>query len=114
MSQLTKSYTIFLSDVDRIQVRQTRSGNRILEFSVQYEALINSRWRKIIRYDNAHDSSPHRHVFYPDNPEYKHPMDILDSNDAFTEAQIVVKKSFMRMKESYILLLSRTDGENHE
>jgi hypothetical protein len=104
----SKTYIYLLTDVDRVIVRQLRDGYNVLQFSVQYEALINSRWRKITRYDNAHDSEPHRHVYYPfDKEEYRHPMSSNDNNDAFTEAQMSIKKNFMAMKESYILIMYR-------
>ena len=106
----TREYTIPLSEDDRIKVRQVRNGSRIVKFSVQYEALINSRWRKITRYDNAH-GYPHRHVYYPHQPEYKYALATQNNNSAFTEAQLKVKKTFMQMKERYIILIRTGGGE---
>ena len=110
MARISREYTNPLSDVDRVKIRQVRDGHYILEFSVQYEALIKSRWRKITRFDNAHGSYPHRHVYYPHNQEYKHTMNTPNSNDAFTEAQLFIKHNFMRMKESYIILTRNVGG----
>ncbi len=109
MPQQSRSYTNFLSDVDRVVIRQVRERGAIVEFSVQYEALINSRWRKITRYDSSH-YYPHRHVYYPNRPEYKHAMNTTDNNNAFTEAQLVIKKNFRRMRESYIILIRNVGG----
>ena len=109
MVRQSKTYTNFLTDVDRVIVRQVRDGRSVLNFAVQYEALIKSRWRKITRYDNAH-GYPHRHVYYPYKREYKHSMNTQDSNEAFTEAQIVIKNNFKTMKESYILLMKNVEG----
>jgi hypothetical protein len=110
MPKQSKTYTISLTDADRIIVRQVRNGYNISTFSVQYEALIYSRWHKITRYDSAH-GHPHRHVYYPNRKEYKHPMSTADNNHAFTEAQLVIKKNFMSMKSRYILLIDRnTEG----
>lgn len=110
MPKQPRTYTISLSEIDRIKVRQLREGPDVLEFGVVYQALINSRWRTITRYDNAH-GYPHRHVYYPHSREYKHAMSNLDNNQAFTEAQAVIKKNFMSMKDTYILSLDRSmDG----
>jgi len=109
VTKQSKTYTHFLSDEDRITVRQVKDGNTILEFFVRYEALIDSRWRKITSYDNAH-GYPHRHVYYPHRSEYIHAMNTINNNVAFTEAQIVIKKNFIRMKESYILSIRKEGG----
>lgn len=106
MPEKIRSYTVALTDIDHIKVRQVRNGRYIRQFSVQYEALIESRWRKITRFDNSH-SAPHRHVYYANNKEYKHPMSTTDNNQAFTEAQILIKKNFIDMRERYILSLDR-------
>src|SRR5271170_1341683 len=102
MPEQTRFYTVPLTDTDYIKVSHVRSRNRVLKFSVQYNGLIEGRWRKVTRYDNAH-GSPHRHVYYPDRAEYKHPMSTIDNNLAFTEAQTVIKKNFMHMRERYIM-----------
>lgn len=101
-----KRYVIPLSDVDRMIVRQDRVGHEILEFSVQLEVLIDSRWRKAMRFDSAH-GVPHRHVFLPNGQEYKENMAAVDSNKAFTQAQTIVKKSFQEIHERYKLVLER-------
>ena len=114
VSQQSKTFISLLTDEDRIVVRMRRSGRHVLRFSVQYEALINGQWHKITRFDNAH-GYPHRHVYHPHRQEYKHPMSTTNNNQAFTEAQMVLKKNFMGMRERYILALERKiGGTNHE
>ena len=39
---------------DRLRVSALRQKNGIAKFVVQYEALINERWRPIVRYDTSH------------------------------------------------------------
>lgn len=87
-------------------IRQDRIGHDVLAFSVQLEVLINSRWRKAMRFDSA-DGHPHRHVFYPNEVEYRENMAVEDNNEAFTQAQIIVKKSFQEIHERYKLILER-------
>ncbi len=101
-----KKYIISLSDVDKMVIRQDRSGHIILEFSVQLEILVDGHWRKAMRFDSSHDQ-PHRHVFYPDGNEYKEAMVAQDNNTAFTEAQHIVAESFMSIHERYITYLER-------
>lgn len=101
-----KRYTVPLSDADRMIIRQDRTGHQILTFSVQLEVLLNSRWRKAMRFDSA-DGHPHRHVFYPDGREYRENMAAEDNNEAFTQAQAIVKKSFQEIHERYKLVLER-------
>lgn len=91
-----------------MKIRWVKNGHSILEFSVQYEALINGHWRKITRYDSAH-GQPHRHVYRPNGKEYKHMLIVDDINAGLTEALLMTKKNFLLMKESYILGM-RTNG----
>jgi hypothetical protein len=101
-----KRYIIPLSDIDRMIIRQDRTGYDILAFSVQLEVLINSRWRKAMRFDSA-DGYPHKHVFYPNEVEYRESMAVENNNEAFTQAQTIVKKSFQEIHERYKLVLER-------
>jgi hypothetical protein len=99
-----KKYIVPLSDVDRMVIRQDRSGHSIISFSVQLEILVNGRWRKAMRFDSKHDQ-PHRHVFYPDGREYKEAMVTQDNNVAFTESQRIVAASFQLVHDRYIIYL---------
>jgi len=85
-------YNNFLTDADRIAVRKVTNGRTVVEFSVQYDALIDSRWRKVTRYDNKH-GTPHQHIFGPGKAQYRQVMISADNNAALTEAIMVLKKS---------------------
>jgi hypothetical protein len=102
-------YTTTLSDIDRLKVRQHQDGRHIIEFSVQYEALIDGRWRKIVRYDSCH-GGPHRHVFNADRKEYRHAVVANNNNEAFTEALLVIKKNFPLIKENYLITKQRSSN----
>jgi len=101
-----KRYIVLLSDVDRMVIRQDRSGHSVSDFSVQLEVLVNGRWRKAMRFDSSHGRA-HRHVFYPDGKEYKEIMPAQDNNLAFTEAQRAVNATFRSIHERYVTYLSR-------
>lgn len=105
-------YINLLTKVDRVVVRSEIYKGVVVSFSVQYEALIKSRWRKIMRYDNSHNDSigPHRHVYYPNGLDLRTIMHTKDSNEAFTEAQFSIKRYFQQYRESYIILLEKGGG----
>jgi hypothetical protein len=48
------SYFIELTSADRIRVRFSLDRGVVVDFVVQYEALIEERWQPIVRYDLAH------------------------------------------------------------
>lgn len=104
MTGQEKTYTRFLSEVDRVKVYRLKYKGTIVRFSVQHEVLVAGRWRKVVRYDDKHDQ-PHRHTFYPDGSEYRQKMEEIDSTTAFTVANDLVKKNFVQVRERYILLL---------
>ncbi len=101
-----RRYAFLLSDVDRMIVRQDRDGYEIIEFSVQLEVLVNGRWRVAVRFDSAH-GRPHKHVFYPNGFKYREFMAAEDNNEAFTQAQAIIKKSFQEIHERYKIVLER-------
>lgn len=45
-------------------------GNRIVEFRIQFEALIDGEWHPIVRYDTA-QGQPHRHLIQANGSETK-------------------------------------------
>ncbi|KKK53372.1 hypothetical protein LCGC14_3095440, partial [marine sediment metagenome] len=49
-------YILFLSSEmkDRLRVSAQKQRGEILEFTVQYEALIRDEWRPVVRYDTTH------------------------------------------------------------
>lgn len=101
-----KRYIIMLSEVDRLIVRQHTRGREVLQFSVQHEVLVASRWRKAVRFDSAHNT-PHRHVFYPDGSEYKEFMTAGDNNIALTQALTWAKNYFRQVHERYRAMFER-------
>ena len=107
MARKIKSHTSLLTEVDRLYVRQITEGKYVREFSVQYEAYIDKLWQKVTRFDNSHDSLPHRHIFYPDGSERRYLMNTSDINLAFTGAQKFIKQNFLNLRQAYIILIER-------
>ncbi len=102
-----KSHTTLLTEVDRLYVRQITEGKYVREFSVHYEAFIDHRWQKVTRFDNSHDSLPHRHIFHPNGLSRKYLMNTPDINLAFTDAQKFIKQNFLNLRQAYIILVER-------
>lgn len=66
-----KSALIPLTGEDRLRVRLwRRTGEKVSEFVVQYEALLGGEWCEVARYDNR-DEPPHKDLFGPGGKKYK-------------------------------------------
>ncbi len=68
-----REFIIYLDPQERInRYRHYHAwqGNQIVEFRIQYEALIDDGLRPIVRYDTAH-GKPHRDILNPDGTETK-------------------------------------------
>jgi hypothetical protein len=73
-----------------------RQKNGIAKFVVQYEALINERWRPIVRYDTSHGFA-HKDIIHFRDEEDKQPLYFQDFNMAFTFAIQDLKTSQVRL-----------------
>ena len=102
-----KLYFNFLTDEDRIANRLVMLAGTVIEFSVQYDGLINARWRSVTRFDSKH-GQPHRHIFQLNGKKYRIAFPYQDLSEAFTQARETIKINFLSMKENY--LLSRRGG----
>lgn len=102
--QKEREYTTPLSESDRLKVRYVteKKGRKAIlkEFSIQYEALIDSSWRRITRVDNTH-GIPHRHIFYPDKKSRKISIGEFDSNKAFQLSLKSLRKTYKSLRRSY-------------
>lgn len=96
----------YLSDQDRVIIRFETDRRWVVEYAVQHEALINGRWHKIARYDNAHGEA-HRHVFYPDSAPKRFVVNEVDRNQAFTNGYETIKANFKQLREQYIIMSER-------
>ncbi len=93
----------YLSDQDRVIIRFETDRRWVVEYAVQHEALINGRWHKIVRYDNAHGEA-HKHVFYPDGSKKRFVVNAVNHNQAFTDGYEAIKANFKQLRERYIIL----------
>lgn len=95
-------YLIYLTaeSTDRLRVYAHKEKGTILEFVVQYEALISEQWQPIVRYDTAHGFA-HKDVMKADGKTIKHPLFFETYNLAFTFATIDLKVKWEKYREDF-------------
>mgnify|MGYP000497098539 CR=1 FL=1 len=101
MKETDYSYPITEEDKIRIVFRKRRG--KIEYFIVQYSALINSRWRSIMRFDTCHGYA-HKHTFRLKGKEYIINLTNRgdDLNSIFTEYSNYIRKDFQKVKENFL------------
>lgn len=70
---------------DRLRVSALKRRGEIVKFVVQYEALIESEWRPIIRYDTSHGFA-HKDIIHYNGEQEKQPLYFPNLNMALTFA----------------------------
>jgi len=96
-------YSYLLTEEDKIRISFRKKRGKIEHFRIQYYALINSRWRSIMRFDTCHGYA-HKHTFHLKGKEYT--MDITgpgdDLNEVFTESGKYIKTNFQKIKDNFL------------
>jgi hypothetical protein len=99
---MTKTeYEHILTDKDRIRAHFTVDKGEVVDFLVQYEALINEKWYAVVRFDTAH-GFPHIDILHFDGRKEKFSLSHLTPNDALTMAQLDVGQNWERYRENYL------------
>ena len=95
-------YIIYLSaePTDRLRVYAQKEKGLLLEFVVQYEALILEKWQPIVRYDTAHGFA-HKDIMKADGEMIKQPLFFETYNLAFTFATIDLKANWRKYREGF-------------
>lgn len=95
-------YLVYLSSEmeDRLRVSAQKEKGEIMEFVVQYEALISSHWNPIVRYDTAHGFA-HRDRIWPSGQLEKQPLFFDNYNMAFTYATLDLKANWINYRKAY-------------
>lgn len=96
-------YALTQEDTDRIRIAFREEKGAITFFIVQYSALINNRWRSIMRYDTCHGYA-HKHTY---NLRKKERIVTLTApgerlNELFTESSTDIKQNFEKIKENFL------------
>lgn len=95
-------YLIYLTaeSTDRLRVYAQKEKGEILEFFVQYEAMISGEWQPIVRYDSAHGFS-HKDIMRPKGAAIKQPLFFETYNLAFTFATLDLKANWMQYRDNF-------------
>ncbi len=95
-------YIFYLSSeqTDRLRVSAQKEKDEILEFVVQYEAMISGEWQPIVRYDTAHGFA-HMDVMKPNGETVQRPLLFETYNLAFTFATLDLKANWKQYKEKF-------------
>jgi hypothetical protein len=80
--------------------------NQIVEFRVQYEALIDEEWVPVVRYDTAH-GRPHRDVLHPDGSETKEWFDVYSVAEVLTIGQRDIMENWSLYRKQFEKELKR-------
>lgn len=84
---------------DRIRVSFLREKRWVVNFCVQYEAIILGQWKPIVRYDTAH-GFPHVDILHPDGTSDKRELS-LNYNEALTYAIADVMSNWESYRRRY-------------
>ncbi len=99
MHEIEYLFYLTAEAIDRLRVTARKDKGEILEFVVQYEALILGEWRPVVRYDTAHGFA-HKDVFRANGEVVKQPLFFETYNMAFTYATLDLKMNWRQYKES--------------
>ncbi|MBI3536647.1 MAG: hypothetical protein HY070_03655 [Chloroflexi bacterium] len=97
-----KSFVVLLGNdlSDRYRLSCETESGKVVLFRVQYEALIGSEWRAIVRYDTAH-GFPHRDLMHPDGAEEKNDFSNRSNAEILTLGQEDIKRNWRVYREGY-------------
>jgi hypothetical protein len=98
-----REFTIYL-DPEKRQNRYRHyhvwEHGSIVEFRIQYEALIGEMWRPIIRYDSAH-GDPHKDILHPDGTQTKEWFALYSNVEALTIGQRDIMENWPAYRARY-------------
>ena len=94
-------YLFYLSaeSADRLRISAQKEKGEILEFVVQYEALISGEWRAVVRYDTAHGFT-HKDIIRANGEVIKQPLFFETYNLAFTFATLDLKVNWRQYRDN--------------
>ena len=100
-SNLT-TYTLPLSDEDKLFVRFCLKKGKIAEFVLQYYTKTPKGWRTVIRYDTSHGYA-HKDVYaYSKRGKIRHEAMGDEFSSIFTAALEDIKTHWKELKENYM------------
>lgn len=90
MQEVEYLYYLTAELTDRLRVFAQKEKGMILQFVVQYEALMSGKWQPVVRYDTAHGFA-HKDVMTATGKTIKQPLFFETYNLTFTHATLDLK-----------------------
>jgi hypothetical protein len=100
-----KEYVYLLSDTDRKRHIHSRTGRKIIDFLVQYEALTDGKWVPVVRYDTAHGYA-HKDILNPDGSKQKVILGEHAYEAALSLADLDINQNWKAYKARYMRRLA--------
>lgn len=75
-------------------------GNTVVEFRIQFEALIDGEWVVIVRYDTAH-GHPHRDLMRSDGSETKEWFETYSNAEVLTIGQRDIMENWPAYRDQF-------------
>lgn len=96
-------YSYPLAEEDKIRIAFRSNRGKVEHFVVQHFALINSRWRSIMRFDTCHGYA-HKHTFHFVSKEHVVSLTAPggELNEVFDQSSRYVKNNFEKIKRNYL------------
>lgn|SRR6185503_11320895 len=96
-----KKFIKSLSPEDRLRIYFASSKGKIYKFSIQYESLIENNWHIIMRIDNFHQSTPHKHIYYLNRQPYKQELG-ADPHLVFRTFDRLLRLKYKIIKDNFL------------
>lgn len=95
-------FLIYLDEAqkNRYRHRHVWEKGEIIEFRIQYEALIAGQWHAVVRYDRAH-GEPHRDLLHPDEAETKEMYPGYSNAEVLTIGQRDIMENWPAYRAAY-------------
>lgn len=99
MHEIEYLFYLATEATDRLRVTARKDKGEILEFVVQYETVVLSEWRPVVRYDTAHGFA-HKDIIKANGEVVKQPLFFETYNMAFTYATLDLKMNWRQYKDN--------------
>ena len=100
MHEIEYLFYLTAESTERLRVYAQKEKGEILEFVVQYEAIISGEWQSIVRYDTAHGFA-HKDIIKADGTTVKQPLFFETYNLAFTFATLDLKANWKQYRDNF-------------
>ena len=95
-----RGFRIVLSAEDQVRVDFDLQKGQVVEFSVQYLAMLEGKWQPVVRFDTAH-GGPHMDISHPDGSQETRTFPFYDYGTAMTYAINYIQEHWESWRERY-------------